>query len=245
MLPVSPAPGGGATVRNVVHTMGRRKGESTAGRATPAQLVDSRVNSGKPGRCSVSILHSGVFDLLATEKGMEGFTIFETPIGACGIAWTEHGIIGVQLPESDVDATRARMARRHPLLSESPPPAYVNQAIDAIRELLRGKRVDLNDVEVHLPAATPFELRVYDAARAIPAGSTKTYGEIAKLIGSPNAAREVGAALGRNPVPIIVPCHRVLAANGKTGGFSAPGGVSTKLRMLAIEGGGGPLFDQF
>lgn len=176
---------------------------------------------------------------------MEGFAIFETPIGACGIAWSEHGIIGVQLPEGDAAATRTRIARRHPLLNEATPPEHVRNAIDAIRELLDGKRVDLRDVDVHMPAATPFELRVYDAARAIPAGSTKTYGEIAKLIGSPNAAREVGAALGRNPVPIIVPCHRVLAANGKTGGFSAPGGVNTKLRMLAIEGGGGPLFEQF
>lgn len=178
---------------------------------------------------------------------MEGFTVFETAIGACGIAWNDSGVVGVQLPEGDAAATRARLARRHPLLTEAAPPEWIERAIAAIQTLLRGDRaahVELGRVALNLAAATPFEQRVYDAARRIRPGDTSTYGEIARQVGSPGAAREVGAALGRNPIPIIVPCHRVVAANGKTGGFSGAGGVKTKLRMLAIEGGAGPLFEQ-
>jgi methylated-DNA-[protein]-cysteine S-methyltransferase len=175
---------------------------------------------------------------------MDGFCLFDTAIGPCGIVWSEHGIVAVQLPEGDRDATRARLIRRHPLVPEATPPDEIAGTVARIQRLLMGERVDLDDVAVHMPAATPFELRVYDAARDIRAGHTLTYGEVAQRIGSPRAAREVGAALGRNPVPIIVPCHRVIAANGKTGGFSGGDGVRTKLRMLAIEGGGGPLFEQ-
>ena len=112
--------------------------------------------------------------------------------------------------------------------------------------LLRGERVDLSPVELDMSRTPDFDRKVYVATRGIPAGETRTYGEIAKQIGWPEAARDVGAALGRNPFAIVVPCHRVTAANGKTGGFSARGGVKTKLRLLAIESGGGvgPLFEQ-
>jgi methylated-DNA-[protein]-cysteine S-methyltransferase len=109
--------------------------------------------------------------------------------------------------------------------------------------LLRGERVDLRDVVLDMASIPEFERNVYSAAREIPAGATKTYGEIAKRIGRPTDAREVGVALARNPFAIVVPCHRVVAANGKTGGFSAGGGVKTKLKLLGIEGGAGPLFE--
>ena len=175
---------------------------------------------------------------------MDGFAVFETPVGDCGIAWTNGVIVGLQLPDADGVPTQTRMARKHPLLRETDPPPAIATVIDRIRDLLQGKRVDLSDVDLDMESLTPFEQRVYAAARRIRPGATATYGEIAKEIGSPNAAREVGAALGRNPFPIVVPCHRVVAANGKTGGFSAPGGVKTKLRLLALEGGAGPLFDQ-
>lgn len=176
---------------------------------------------------------------------MDGFAVFSTPVGDCGIAWTNDVIVGVQLPDADDVATRARMARKHPLLAESAPPPAITAVIERIRAMLAGGRDDLADVELDLHALTPFEQRVYEVARGIPPGATLTYGEVATRIGAPRAAREVGAALGRNPFPIIVPCHRVVAANGKMGGFSAPGGVKTKLRLLALEDVGGPLFEQW
>ena len=175
---------------------------------------------------------------------MEGLAFFDTKIGTCGIAWGEHGIRGVQLPESDADATRARLQRRFPNATVSQTPVDILLAIGRVVALLRGQRVDLSPVVLDMTGLSDFDKRVYIAARSIPPGHTKTYGEIARLIGEPNAAREVGAALGRNPFAIIVPCHRVLAANGKAGGFSAAQGVKTKLELLNIEGGGGPLFEQ-
>jgi len=175
---------------------------------------------------------------------MQGIALFETAIGACGIAWGEGGIVGVQLPEGGEARTRARLRRRFPDAAEIPPPADVRRAVDGIVRLLRGEPVDLSIVALDLERVAPFHRRVYEAARAIAPGATLSYGEIAARIGAPGAARAVGQALGRNPFPVIVPCHRVLAAGGKAGGFSADGGVSTKLRMLAIEGAGqGALFD--
>jgi methylated-DNA-[protein]-cysteine S-methyltransferase len=119
---------------------------------------------------------------------------------------------------------------------ESPPPDFVEQAIAAIVRLLSGEPADLSFVDIDLDQSPEFERQVYAAARAIPPGETLTYGELAARIGVPGGAQAVGQALGRNPWPIIVPCHRILAADGKSGGFSAPGGADTKLRMLDIEG---------
>jgi methylated-DNA-[protein]-cysteine S-methyltransferase len=118
---------------------------------------------------------------------------------------------------------------------EGEPPAAVANAIDLVVQLIAGDDVDLAPIAVDLGAADIFERKVYAAARAIPRGAVRTYGEIASEIGAPGAARAVGAALGRNPIPIIIPCHRVLAAAGGSGGFSAPGGTATKFRLLAIE----------
>lgn len=171
------------------------------------------------------------------------FALFETAIGTCGIAWTERGVVGVQLPEQDPSATRARLRRRYPAAREDAPTADVAMTIDRIGALLRGTRVDLSTVGLDMDGVSPFERAVYRTARDIPAGATLTYGEIAKHIGQPGASREVGVALARNPFPIVVPCHRVVGANGKLGGFSGAGGAETKLRLLAIEGGAGPLFD--
>jgi methylated-DNA-[protein]-cysteine S-methyltransferase len=112
----------------------------------------------------------------------------------------------------------------------------VQQAIDQIVALLRGEPSDLEGITLDMDDVPPFRRRVYEVVRSIPPGETMSYGEVAEEVGSPGAARAVGQALGRNPFAIVVPCHRVLAAGGKAGGFSANGGVSTKLRMLAIEG---------
>jgi methylated-DNA-[protein]-cysteine S-methyltransferase len=165
-----------------------------------------------------------------------GFTLFDTAIGRCGIAWGERGVVAVQLPESSEPRTRARLLARCPQASEAPPPAHVQRAIDAMVALLAGEPSDLTGVELDFERIEPFDRRVYEIARTIGPGATLSYGEIAIRLGDRTLARDVGQSLGRNPFPLIVPCHRVMAAGGKVGGFSANGGVTTKLRLLSIEG---------
>jgi len=164
-----------------------------------------------------------------------GHTLFDTAVGRCAIAWSERGISAIMLPESDDEATRKRLLRRVGGAPETSPPANIQQAIAAIRSLLEGERIDLSNVAVDLEGMPDFNLQVYDIARKIPAGETLTYGDIARRLGDVQLSRAVGQAMGQNPVPIVVPCHRVVAAGGKTGGFSAPGGSRTKLKILAIE----------
>ena len=182
----------------------------------------------------------------STARG--GLTLFDTPIGPCGLAWTARGVAGLQLPEDSAEGTRRRLRRRWPGFADSSPPPDVQRAMAAVRALLAGAAVDLSTIPLDLDSAPEFHRRVYAVARTIPPGHTLTYGEIAARLGAPHEARAVGQALGRNPVAIIVPCHRVLAADGRMGGFSANGGVATKRRMLEIEGaaavGAGPLFDK-
>jgi methylated-DNA-[protein]-cysteine S-methyltransferase len=164
------------------------------------------------------------------------FAVLPTAIGACGLAWTDRGICGAQLPERDATATRTRLMRRFPDAVESEPHA-VAATIAAIRDLFAGvPDVDLSTLPLDLEDVSPFDCRVYEIARRIPRGQTMTYGEIAAAIGEPGLARAVGQALGRNPVPPIVPCHRVIAAHGAIGGFSAHGGAASKHRLLEIEG---------
>jgi len=176
----------------------------------------------------------------------QAFTLFDTAIGPCGLAWTRRGIVGVQLPMSDASETRGRMVRRLPAAAEAPPPPAVAAVIADIVALLNGEARELAAAEIDLDGVPGFDRGVYQVARTIPPGRTLTYGEIASRLGLRDA-RAVGQALGRNPVPIIVPCHRVVAAGGRIGGFSAHGGSATKRRLLAIEGAGrddGPtLFD--
>jgi len=164
-----------------------------------------------------------------------GFALFDTTIGRCGIAWGARGISGVQLPEASEAKTRARLMQRYARAREAAPPAEVQHAIEAIAALLDGEPKDLCAVALDMDGIAEFDRRVYEAARAIPAGATLSYGELAARLGERALAREVGQALGRNPFPIIVPCHRVLAAGAKAGGFSANGGVATKLALLTIE----------
>ena len=165
-----------------------------------------------------------------------GFALFDTAIGPCGIAWGERGVIGVQLPEASEARTRARLRRRFPDASEAPPPPAVQRAIDGIVALLQGEAIDLAAVALDMAGVPAFERRVYEVARTILPGATLTYGDIATRLGAPGEARAVGQALAQNPFPMVVPCHRVLAAGGKVGGFSANGGIATKLRLLSIEG---------
>ena len=172
-----------------------------------------------------------------------GFALFDTAIGRCAIAWGERGICGVQLPEASSSATRRRMTLRFPGFLESAPPAPVQRAIDRVITQLRGEATDLNQIALDMADVGPFQRRVYEFARTIQSGKTLSYGEVASRIGAPGAARAVGTALRKNPFAIVVPCHRVLAAGGKPGGFTANGGVETKLKMLQIEQKQRGLFD--
>ncbi|THD77511.1 MAG: methylated-DNA--[protein]-cysteine S-methyltransferase [Phenylobacterium sp.] len=167
---------------------------------------------------------------------MTQYALFETIIGWAGVAWGDQGLVAVHLPEADREVARRSFLRRFPEAAEGEPTPAVRQAMVSIANLLTGEAVDLGHVALDLSQTPEFHARVYEIARAIPPGETLTYGQIAEQLGDKLLARDVGQALGKNPWPIVVPCHRVVAAGGKLGGFSARGGVNTKLKLLAIEG---------
>jgi methylated-DNA-[protein]-cysteine S-methyltransferase len=157
---------------------------------------------------------------------------FETELGRCAVRWSEAGISGVLLPKAG--------GRSGPAFEGGmAPPDFVCEAIDGIVAVMSGEARDLRSVSLDERAIDDFRRAVYAATRDIPTGTTRSYGEVARAIGRPDGARDVGAALARNPFPIIVPCHRVVAANGALTGFSAPGGLQTKRRMLELEGAPG------
>lgn len=164
-----------------------------------------------------------------------GHCLFDTAIGRCGLAWNAHALVAVQLPESTPEGTRARLCRPFGEVPDAEPPPFAQAAIHRIQRLLEGEHDDLGDLPLDLADVPPFHQRVYAAARAIPPGEVVTYGELARRLGDPGASRAVGQALGQNPFAPVVPCHRILAAGGRSGGFSAEGGAATKLRMLEIE----------
>jgi methylated-DNA-[protein]-cysteine S-methyltransferase len=170
-----------------------------------------------------------------TQQVTQQYTLFDTAIGRCGIAWNDTGVFAVRLPYASDEKMRAHLLNMCGDLEEALPPPHIRRAIDAITSLMDGETVDLSDIILDMSRVPDFDRRVYDIAHGIPPGSTLTYGDIAKRLGGLEFARDVGQALGHSPFAIVVPCHRVLAAGGKPGGFSAPGGRSTKLRMLAIE----------
>jgi methylated-DNA-[protein]-cysteine S-methyltransferase len=164
----------------------------------------------------------------ATTNNGSGYALFDTALGRCAIAWRGGLVVRAALPGADIE-------HRFEGFEESEPPPAVATVIDRVVRLLRGEAEDLSDVPVDWGGAPEFDRGVWEATRRIPPGETRTYGELASEVGAPSAAQAVGVALGRNPVPIIIPCHRVLASGGRSGGFSAPGGVETKFRLLAIE----------
>lgn len=167
---------------------------------------------------------------------MTHYTLFDTAIGFAGIAWGESGLVGVHLPEPDQETARRGFIRRFPGMTEAEVPEGLATVVADICALMRGEKPDLLAAPLDLARTPDFHARVYEITRAIPPGETLTYGEIAVRLGDKLLAREVGQALGKNPWPIVVPCHRVTAAGGKPGGFSARGGVNTKLKLLGIEG---------
>src|SRR5258705_4450587 len=164
------------------------------------------------------------------------YALFDTALGTASVAWNDQSIVRTFLPEPTAQAARARLARRLPDAHEAEPPDHVRRLIDDVVRLLTGDRVSLEWVSIDDAVVPELDRRVYAATRTIPPGSTRTYGDVARLLGDAALARRVGEALGRNPFPIVVPCHRVLAAGGRTGGFSARGGTETKMQLLRIEG---------
>lgn len=162
------------------------------------------------------------------------YHLFETSIGWIGIAWSERGVARLMLPQRDRDAMERKLVAAGG--KQVQPPEQVQIVIDKVRRYAAGETVEFDDVAVDLSGADDFQRAIYDAARKLGFGVTTTYGGLATAAGFPGLARETGAALGANPVPIVVPCHRILAAGNKIGGFSAPGGSATKEKLLAMEG---------
>ncbi len=167
---------------------------------------------------------------------MTQYAVFETAIGWAALAWNDRGLVGARLPQAHADTTRRALLKRFPEAALADPSAEIADAILRIQALMRGEAADLTGVRLDEARAPEFNRKVYEIARTIPPGETLTYGEIALRLGDRLLARDVGQALGQNPWPIVVPCHRVTAAGGKLGGFSAPGGSETKLKLLTIEG---------
>jgi len=175
-------------------------------------------------------------------------TLFPTAIGICGVAWSERGLTALALPEREEAATEKRLRGKSHSAGRAAPPPAIAQAIALIQKYCAGERVDFAAVPLDLSAVDPDRRRIYQTMRALGYGETTTYGALARRTGAAEsdweAARNIGAAMGRNPLPIVVPCHRVLAAGGKLGGFSAYGGTTTKEALLTLEGvrrdGGAP-----
>jgi methylated-DNA-[protein]-cysteine S-methyltransferase len=165
------------------------------------------------------------------------YLIFETAAGFCGVAWSARGVARFQLPAASAAATERLLRRRVPAAEPGAPPPPVAAAVSAVTRYFAGEATDFSAVALDLDGEDAFARAVYAAARRVGWGRTTTYGALAQAVGAgPEAARDVGRAMARNPVALIIPCHRVLAAGGKLGGFSAPGGAASKLRMLALEG---------
>lgn len=165
------------------------------------------------------------------------YAVFETVSGFCGIAWSDNGITRFQLPTGDADATRRLLLRRVSGAKVAEPTPEIASVIDAVRRYFEGREIDFSDLKLDLDGQDDLSKQIYALVRRLPWGQTTTYGALAKEIDAdPRLARNVGQAMARNPIPLIIPCHRVLAAGGKVGGFSAPGGAASKVRMLELEG---------
>lgn len=164
------------------------------------------------------------------------FGLFPTAIGEMAIAWRFDAVIGLRLPDRDGQTLRQRVAERFSGAVERPLSGFARDAAESVAALAAGEKRDLRFVAVELPGLDEITRRALIAAREILPGQTRTYGEIAKALGDIGLSRRIGQAMARNPVPVIIPCHRVMGAGGRLTGFSAPGGVDAKLKLLAIEG---------
>jgi methylated-DNA-[protein]-cysteine S-methyltransferase len=170
-------------------------------------------------------------------ESTQQYRVFGTARGFCGIAWSNLGITGFGLPSKTAEAAERRLLRRAPDAEPGMPPPLVADAIAAAQAYFEGEAIDFSRFPLDLGAQDTLFERIYAAVRMLRWGETTTYGALAKALGAgPEVARDVGQAMARNPVPLIIPCHRVLAAGGRIGGFSAPGGAESKAYMLALEG---------
>jgi methylated-DNA-[protein]-cysteine S-methyltransferase len=170
-------------------------------------------------------------------QSVHHYLVFETSSGFCGIGWSDGGVTRFHLPARSAETVERSLLRRLPDARPGAPPPEVSEAVAAVKQYFHGVEVDFSGLRLDLQGQDEFFRQIYDATRRVGWGETTTYGGLAKALGAgPEAAREVGQAMARNPVPLIIPCHRVLAAGGKVGGFSAPGGAATKIRMLELEG---------
>jgi methylated-DNA-[protein]-cysteine S-methyltransferase len=166
-----------------------------------------------------------------------GYSVFETEAGFAAISWNAKGVTALRLPAGTMEEAERALLRRRPGAKPASPPAQVQAVIDDARRYFAGENIEFTHVPVDFGAQEPFFEHVYAAVRRLGWGETATYGAIAKALGAgPEFAREVGQAMAANPVPLIIPCHRVTAANGRIGGFSAPGGAMSKAHMLGLEG---------
>ena len=171
------------------------------------------------------------------DPAAQQYLIFETAYGFCGIAWNGTGVTGLQLPAKTGVASERSLLRKVPGAVPGTPGAGMREVIGAVKRYFAGGVVDFADVRLDLPELDDLFRQIYAAVRAVRWGQTTTYGGVAKGLGAgPEVARDVGQAMARNPIPLIIPCHRVLAAGNKVGGFSAPGGSTAKIRMLELEG---------
>lgn len=161
--------------------------------------------------------------------------LFDTDVGVCALAWNSSGLTGVQFPEASPEQTEARLSSRAGSVRATDLPDAIATCAQKMRDYFSGAETDFRDVALDMRGLSDFHVRVYTALRETGWGQATSYGALAAAVGEPGAARAIGAAMGANPWPLIVPCHRVLAANGKIGGFSAPGGRATKRRMLQLE----------
>lgn len=175
------------------------------------------------------------------------YTVFDTAVGRCAIAWGQNGVLGVQLADVREIETRRRLLRQFPEARELPPPADVQYFIDSIGIALRGQFAELSDIPLDMSDLSPFDCRIYEMVRRIPRGETRTRAEIATQVGSPGIVHSLAQALARNPFALVVPCHRVLESAGRIDGIPTNGGAMTRARLLSLEGAlpsrGSTLFD--
>ena len=177
------------------------------------------------------------------KEKVQHYTLFKTSLGMCGISWSEKGVTGFQLPEKTLEDTKQKLLEKRgdriflPLsLDSTSIPDWIKKGVRQIQGYLKGEKSNLSDIPVDLEGVPEFHKAVYQAAEGIPIGKVATYGELAKIVRSPGAARAVGNALAKNPIALIIPCHRIIGGDGKLGGFSAYGSLAAKVKLLELEG---------
>lgn len=161
---------------------------------------------------------------------------FKTEIGYCGLVWVQDEVAGFFLPESHLDQLTQQLKKTSAsLVKNVEAPSWVQRLIKQLQKHLAGDKQDFTQVKIRKDGFSPFQWKVYATIQKIPPGKVYSYKEVGMAMGGSKAYRAIGTALGKNPIPVLIPCHRVVGSNSKVGGFSAPGGIKTKLKLLKIE----------